>query len=520
VFSRKRFLGSAFLIVTLAGCDAINLIPPSNGPDDSPPTEPSTVVPPEDNTSPEPADVGTDAAALTFHVSRGLCCDRLTYRFDADISETTIPENATFTWSFGDGRTNTGKTVEHTYAWALDYIVTLEVETPDDEVFEVSRMLLLSLGEEPETALVPDTTDGTNSPPTAWDQSVSIVTQNELVLTLTASDADGDDLTFWIVTGPEHGTLGKVDNTAMSTATVTYVPDPGSTGTDSFTFQVTDTAEYSSIATVTILPCETLKVIPWVELNYSNYDEQVIEGLSIWQNVTSTAIVTTRPGRASLYPKLRERLPGMRIIPGLKTMHLLDRFDSVSGWQAIAQEVAAIRDSSGERVFLLENEVALRDWVMGTVTVDMNQLAEGLAALPTDVEYLWRPSVYWFIAGDEGVQRLAQVCRVAESVFEDVRFVDQRFNARVNVNSQVYTAAQTLLESLASRTTLTKLYFYGSDHEIVWWKDDELLEALSYVRQDRGAWAEVTIYTGVDRWVEAAVSLSEQLAPSCTMDAR
>jgi len=518
VFFRGRFIGPALLIATLGACDAINLTPKTTEPYDAPPPQASTIDPPEDSTPPEPADVGTDA--LTFHISRALCCDRLAYRFDADISETSIPGDATFTWTFGDNRTKTGVSVEHTYAWALDYVVTLTVKTQDDEVHEVARMLLLSLGEEPQTVDIPDTTDVTNRPPTAWDQSVSVTAQYELVVTLTGSDADGDDLTFWIVSPPEHGTLGAIDNAAVSTATVSYLPNPSYSGTDSFTFRVTDTAEDSAVATVTILPCETLKIIPWVELNYSNYDEQVIEGLSIWQIVTGTAIVTTRPGRATLYPKLRERLPGMRIIPGLKTMHLLDRFDSVAGWQAIAQEVVAIRDASGENVFLLENEVALHDWVMGTVSLDMDQLAEALAALPSDVEYLWRPSVYWFIAGDEGHLRLAEVCRVAQSVLQNVRFQDQRFNARANVNSQVYTEAQTLLESIASEDTLPLLYFYGPENELEWWKDSELIEALSYVKRSRGADADVVIFTGLDRWVEAARSLSGQLAPYCTMDAR
>ncbi len=508
-------IGSMVWVMTLANCGSLTMNPASTVADDTPPQS-STVDPPGDTTPPQPADTGDDADALTFHVSRGLCCDRLTYRFDADISETSISDDATFSWSFGDNRTKTGIRVEHTYNWSLDYVVTLTVQTPDNEVYEVARILLLSLGDEPQTVAVPDTPTDTNSPPTASDQTVSIDAEDELALTLTGSDADGDDLTFWIVTGPEHGTLGAIDNTGVSTATTYYTPDPGFAGTDSFTFRVTDGLEDSQMATVMILPCETLKVIPWVELNYSVFDEQVIEGLLIWQNVADTAIITTRPGRADLYTKLRERLPEMRIIPGLKSMHLLDRFDSVEGWRSIAQEIAAIRDASGEQVFLLENEVALHDWVMGMETLDMDLLAEALATLPTDVQYLWRPSVYWFIAGDEGVERLAQVCRVAEDVLEDVRFVDQRFNARVNVNSQVYTAAQTLLESITSKSTPTLQYYYGPDYELEWWKDNEVLDALSYVRQDRGSGAEVLIYPGIERWVEAAAALTGQLVPACS----
>lgn len=356
-----------------------------------------------------------------------------------------------------------------------------------------------------------------NTPPTASDQSVSVVAGNAAVLTLVANDADGDDLTFSIVDGPEHGTLGAVDNSSLSTATVDYSPEPGITGADSFTFQVSDGQAESAIATFTLLPCETLKIIPWVELNYSAFDEQGIEGLLIWQEVTDTAIVSTIPGRDALYTKLQNRVPGMRIIPGLKTMHLLDRFDSVEGWQAISQEVSAIRQTSGESVILLENEVAIEAWVMGTEILDLNRLREGLALLPGDTEYIWRPSVYWFIAGDEGHQRLAEVCRVAEEVLPNVRFQSQRYIARDTVQSQRYANAEDLLNSIASKPTLPKLFFYGPDYDLVWWMDSELLEALSYIREDWGPYADVMIYAGLEHWVEAARSLSGQLVPSCSL---
>ena len=56
--------------------------------------------------------------------------------------------------------------------------------------------------------------------------------------TLTASDPDkNDNLTAAIVSKPLHGTLSDID---QNTGVVTYTPNPGFTGTDSFTFKAND----------------------------------------------------------------------------------------------------------------------------------------------------------------------------------------------------------------------------------------------------------------------------------------
>ena len=61
---------------------------------------------------------------------------------------------------------------------------------------------------------------------------------------LTCTDADGDQLTLSIVTGPAHGTLG-----AIAAGAVTYTPDAGYFGADSFTFKASDGTADSAPAT-------------------------------------------------------------------------------------------------------------------------------------------------------------------------------------------------------------------------------------------------------------------------------
>ncbi|HEY7030136.1 MAG TPA: Ig-like domain-containing protein, partial [Thermomicrobiales bacterium] len=93
--------------------------------------------------------------------------------------------------------------------------------------------------------------------PVAADQSVSTNEDTPKVITLSATDADDDNLTFSIVDQPAHGTLGSLgapDCSAANvcTATVTYTPDTDYFGSDSFTFNANDGDADSNVATVSI----------------------------------------------------------------------------------------------------------------------------------------------------------------------------------------------------------------------------------------------------------------------------
>jgi hypothetical protein len=91
------------------------------------------------------------------------------------------------------------------------------------------------------TATIPD-----NTAPTATSRSLSVTTGSTLAITLTGSDADGDSLTYTLVTQPANGTLSG------SAPDLSYRPNDGFTGTDSFSFRVSDGKTDSADATVTI----------------------------------------------------------------------------------------------------------------------------------------------------------------------------------------------------------------------------------------------------------------------------
>jgi hypothetical protein len=98
------------------------------------------------------------------------------------------------------------------------------------------------------------TVQAVNHPPVAVDDAFTTPQDTQLTilqvdLVANDSDPDGDFLTLAIASPPTHGSLGNGDTEAE----LVYVPNPGFTGTDRFTYVLHDgTMAESSPATVTI----------------------------------------------------------------------------------------------------------------------------------------------------------------------------------------------------------------------------------------------------------------------------
>ncbi len=73
-----------------------------------------------------------------------------------------------------------------------------------------------------------------NRPPTVDDQTTTTSEDVATTVTLTGSDPDEDPLTFGLARQPLHGVVSGV------APQVTYMPDAGFHGTDSFTFKASD----------------------------------------------------------------------------------------------------------------------------------------------------------------------------------------------------------------------------------------------------------------------------------------
>ncbi|HVG63768.1 MAG TPA: Ig-like domain-containing protein [Hyalangium sp.] len=122
----------------------------------------------------------------------------------------------------------------------LTYTPAPAYNGPDSFTFTVSDGVATST-----PATISITVDPTNTAPVATSQSITLEEDTPVNITLSATDADGDTLTFTI-TPPAHGTLtGTAPN-------LIYTPAPEYFGPDSFTFTVSDGVATSAPATVSL----------------------------------------------------------------------------------------------------------------------------------------------------------------------------------------------------------------------------------------------------------------------------
>lgn len=86
----------------------------------------------------------------------------------------------------------------------------------------------------------------TNTAPVAETQRLSTTEESAVAVNLVASDADGDELTYRVVSSPTHGTLTGADTDWV------YTPSPNFIGVETFTVTANDGQTDAPVATVTI----------------------------------------------------------------------------------------------------------------------------------------------------------------------------------------------------------------------------------------------------------------------------
>jgi Big-like domain-containing protein/CARDB protein/matrixin len=110
----------------------------------------------------------------------------------------------------------------------------------------------------PGSASITITVNPANTAPTAGNQVITASEDTPLSVTLSGSDAQQCELQFAVVTGPANGTLGPITNNGCAggtpntdSAVLTYTPGANFSGSDSFTYRVSDGA-LTANATVSI----------------------------------------------------------------------------------------------------------------------------------------------------------------------------------------------------------------------------------------------------------------------------
>jgi len=198
------------------------------------------------NDDPVSADsVGTtneDAAYSSSVSGSDVDGDSLTYALDSGPSNGALSFNA-------DG--------SYTYTPNADY------NGSDSFTYEVSD------GEGgTTTATVSLTIDPTNDDPVAEDSSGYLAEDTAFSSSVTASDVDGDSLSYALDSGPENGSLSF-----NADGTYTYTPDADFYGSDSFTYQVSDGQGGTDTATVNLDISDVVEEVNFDDQGMSSNDK-------------------------------------------------------------------------------------------------------------------------------------------------------------------------------------------------------------------------------------------------------
>ncbi len=135
------------------------------------------------------------------------------------------------------------------------------------------------------------------APPVAGDVQATTEHDTPVDVTLNGLDLDSCELTFTIVDPPTGGSLSAITNQTCTlgtpnadTATVTYTPQAGFSGSDAFTYKVNDGSNDSNTATVTI------QVQPAATATPTPTSTPAPSATATPQNATPTPVPTGTPG--------------------------------------------------------------------------------------------------------------------------------------------------------------------------------------------------------------------------------
>ncbi|WP_323791437.1 PKD domain-containing protein [Nocardioides sp.] len=179
---------------------------------------------------------GPEGAAVDVDAAFTHSCVGLTCAFDGTSSQVQGTTISSYDWAFGDGAGDSGATVEHTYAGAGTFPVTLTVTTSGGATSSTTEPVTVSAAGET-LAHVASTSSGANSNSHDVDLPAAVQPGDRLVLHVTLNNANVTH------TGPPGwSALDTVDGRGVTAASWTRVAAPGDAGT-TVTVDVSDYAK-------------------------------------------------------------------------------------------------------------------------------------------------------------------------------------------------------------------------------------------------------------------------------------
>ncbi len=153
------------------------------------------------------------------------------------------------------------------------------------------------------TIIVNDVTGGQNSAPTVADAGIGVTEDVPETFTFSGNDADGDDLTFNVVSNPSNGSV------SINGDQFTYTPNENFNGSDPFIYQANDGVANSNTAVITmnVVP---INDAPTIDDFQGNTEEDITKSVAPTYydidnvNEDQTYIIVTQPanGNVTLNP--------------------------------------------------------------------------------------------------------------------------------------------------------------------------------------------------------------------------
>jgi hypothetical protein len=222
------------------------------------------------------------------------------------------------------------------------------------------------------------------------------------------------------------------------------------------------------------------------------------------------------PGCQDWYAELHERVPGLTIIPGLKTEWALgygedSHFESPEGWQALAVEVSASAAATGQSRVFLEMEWSLETYWNGTYDIDLDQLQQSLAGMPAEITILWYPAIsychtQWYL------ERGVALCQAVAQAL-NVQFMDHSWGAPGWLTWPPWLQAREALAALSINPPVPLCWFecdYMPDGGLYcYWLEDQAHTAMDALHE--AGQPEVLFVCGQTPWVPKAQDITADL---------
>ncbi len=252
-----------------------------------------------------------------------------------DLAPTVTIVGGDIALQVGDTYIEQGASVVDPEDGALEVKITSTVDTSKAGEYQVTYSAIDSAGHTVSKTRVVRVSEPVfvNTKPVAVSSALTTDAGVDVNVTLHANDADADPLTYTITKAPLHGGLSG------DAPSLTYTPDEGFSGNDSFSFVANDTEEDSNEATITITvkPIET----PPVYQGEFGAIKQLIHDAQLGKVTDATFITvgdSTRAddayyGGGELFDALKERLQAYHVDAYLqaKAGHTMRKWNNFDG---------------------------------------------------------------------------------------------------------------------------------------------------------------------------------------------